>query len=373
MTRWMGTIVINLILVLTLSLAVTGCSKKQDQKDESKAASTADVNETSTREATEPVREKEDNSVTIYVSVDKQVAEPILKAFEESSGIRVLAQYDTELTKTTGLVARLRDEHTRGRPNADVFWSGEPFNTIRLAEEGVFEKSNAELDFTPRWKDQGNLWFGFAARARVLAYASDRVKAEELPHLWMDLANPRFSGRLAMANPAFGTTEGHIAALYDLFGEITTDRFLEKLAAENILIVGGNSLAVQRLVDGEVDFAVTDTDDVWAARGRGEKVEMLLLRHTDLPGGGPMFIPNTLARVAECRHPEAADKLISYLLSKDVERTLAESYSHNFPTHPDLLTDFPDLSIEDPLDLPLSEIAGHLDDAIRASNEILGK
>ncbi|MBN1964808.1 MAG: ABC transporter substrate-binding protein, partial [Anaerolineae bacterium] len=63
------------------------------------------------------------NAVVVYVSVDQPHAEPVLARFEEQTGIDVQAVYDTEATKTTGLVTRLYAE--REQPQADVFWSSE--------------------------------------------------------------------------------------------------------------------------------------------------------------------------------------------------------------------------------------------------------
>jgi hypothetical protein len=74
-------------------------------------------------------------SVVIYTSADQIYSEPILKEFEVQTGIKVLAVYDVEATKTTGLMNRLIAE--KNRPLADVFWNSEFTQTILLKEEGV--------------------------------------------------------------------------------------------------------------------------------------------------------------------------------------------------------------------------------------------
>ena len=53
----------------------------------------------------EPVR-----SVVVYASIDQVQAEPVLRAFEASSGIRVLPVYDVEAAKTTALPTADRGE-----------------------------------------------------------------------------------------------------------------------------------------------------------------------------------------------------------------------------------------------------------------------
>ncbi|MCX7842293.1 MAG: iron ABC transporter substrate-binding protein, partial [Clostridia bacterium] len=78
------------------------------------------------------------NQVVIYTSVDQVFSEPVLKAFESETGIRVLPVYDVEATKTVGLVNRLIAE--KSKPQADVFWNGEFVQTLVLKEKGLLEK-----------------------------------------------------------------------------------------------------------------------------------------------------------------------------------------------------------------------------------------
>jgi iron(III) transport system substrate-binding protein len=362
------------VLAASLLILLPGCGEKETDEpgEEPTAQETPTPAQEPTGQAQQPSeRPAAPTEVVVYVSADQQFAQPILDKFEEQSGLTVNARYDTELTKTTGLVTRLREESATGRPQADVFWSSEIFNTIALAEEGLFQPTNAQLDFQPRWGSAAQGWYGFAPRPRVLAYDPRRVSEDQLPRLWLDLAHPRFSGRLAMADPSAGTTGGHVAAWFVVYGELMTREFLEQMTDQGLLVVGGNSLAVRRLVDGEVDFAMTDADDVWAARRNGATLEMSYPRHTDLPGGGTLVIPNTAARVRGGPNGDAADELIAYLVSAEVERALAESASRNLPTHPSLQQEFAELIVEDPLDVPFEEVADAMPRALEVAAEVL--
>jgi iron(III) transport system substrate-binding protein len=49
----------------------------------------------------------EQQPVVIHASFNKVLSQPILKAFEKETGIKVLDVYDSEATKTPGLVNRL--------------------------------------------------------------------------------------------------------------------------------------------------------------------------------------------------------------------------------------------------------------------------
>ena len=66
--------------------------------------------------------------VVIYTSVDQVFSEPLLEQFEQETAITVLPLYDTEASKTVGLVNRLVAE--KDNPKADVFWNGEFVQTL---------------------------------------------------------------------------------------------------------------------------------------------------------------------------------------------------------------------------------------------------
>ena len=105
--------------------------------------------------------------VIIYVAVDRRDAEPILKKFELSTGIRVRALYDSEAAKTTGLVTRLIAEQEH--PRCDVFWNNEHIQTMLLIKRGlcdVIPKGNS--DISAGYDKQR--WAPVASRSRVIVY-----------------------------------------------------------------------------------------------------------------------------------------------------------------------------------------------------------
>ena len=97
-------------------------------------------------------KEPEREQVVLYCSVDQAVAEPIVAAFEAQTGVKVLARYDTEASKTVGLVQRIRAEAEA--PAADVFWSSEVFHTIRLAQEGLLARLASILFVISTWAEE---------------------------------------------------------------------------------------------------------------------------------------------------------------------------------------------------------------------------
>lgn len=317
-------------------------------------------------------------TVILYVSADDHIARQVKTAFEEETGIRVDMVGDDEAKKTTGLVNRLRDE--QDNPQADVFWSSEIFMTIALAEEGVLapHESAATADWPARWRDEENRWYGFAARARVIAYAPDRVAADDVPRTWTDLTKSFLKGRIVMADPRFGTTGGHLGAMKAFWdrdvmpGYYTA--FLMGLRANEVkMLPSGNAGVVRAIASGEADIGLTDTDDVWAARAQGHNLALVYPPHSheDETGNGTLLIPNTVGRVRGGPNPEAAGRLIDFLLSEGVERMLAESVSHNVPLRPGLAEAYPDCAVEDPLRVDYHRAAAMREEAVAEAVRIL--
>jgi len=74
-------------------------------------------------------------TVVVYVSEDQVFSEPILKDFERETGITVKPVFDTEESKSTGVMNRLIAE--KDNPQADVYWANEPVRADALKQRGV--------------------------------------------------------------------------------------------------------------------------------------------------------------------------------------------------------------------------------------------
>ncbi len=306
--------------------------------------------------------------ITVYCSVDEAFARPILNTYEKNTGRRIDVVFDSEAGKTTGLVQRIMAEAESGRPRGSVFFSSEVFNTILLARRGLLEAYDppTAADIPERFRDARHRWTAFAARARVLAFDPSRTAATSVPHRWEELAAARFASRTAMANPLFGTTRGHAAAMFALWGTVRARAFLTALRDNGALIVDGNSASVRALMNGRVAYAMTDSDDVWSARRTGASLD---LRYLDM-GNGILLIPCSVAIIKGGPNTDRARELVDYLVSADVERLLAKSTSRNVPVRA-VLRD--ELGIHWPTSTPLSfnAIADSMDEAVKATREIL--
>ncbi|MCD6543210.1 MAG: extracellular solute-binding protein [Flavobacteriaceae bacterium] len=269
------------------------------------------------------------NEVVVYTSVDQIFSEPILKNFEKETGIKVKAVYDTEETKSTGVLNRLIAE--KDNSQCDVFWSGDPVRTIVLKNKGITAPYHSTIadDIAPVFKDPAFHWTGFSARARVLIYNKDLLKEGDIPQSIFDLTNEKYKGKVAIANPLFGTTTFHIAALFSAIGDKKAKQFLSDLKKNKIIIATSNGDVKKRVMKGEVACGLTDTDDAFEAIKEGANVGIVFL---DQHGLGSLIMPNTVNLIKNAKHSDKGQKLIDYLLSKETEAKLAISCAQ-MPLH----------------------------------------
>lgn len=312
-----------------------------------------------------------ERTVTIYVSTDRVFSEPVVREYERRSGVRVNVAYDTEETKSTGLANRLLAE--KNRPQADVFWSNEPVRTLVLKSRDVLApyRSPSADGIPPTLIDPDGYWTGFSARIRVIAYNTKLVRAEDAPQSVFDLADARWKGKAAIADPRFGSTSFHVAALYVHMGDARMDGFFRQLRANQVRVVDSNSTVRDLVARGEVHVGLTDTDDVNVAMQNGQPVGMVV---PDRDRAGVPVMPNMVSLIANAPHPEEGRALIDYLLSPDVERMLAESEAVQIPLHTGVPgpKNIPSIDSFRPMTLDYTKAAARVEEVTLRAAMILG-
>jgi iron(III) transport system substrate-binding protein len=269
--------------------------------------------------------------VVVYTSVDQVFSQPIFDEFERSSGIEVRALYDTEETKSTGVLNRLIAESPH--PQADVFWSGDPVRPFLLIRRGLadtYVSPNAR-DIPESFKAKDGSWTGFAARARVLLVNKEKLGSRTSPNSIRDLANTEWSGQAAIASPLYGTTTMHAGALFATWGDERARAFFDSLKANRVVLASSNGEVKRLVVSGQVVFGLTDTDDAHEAVKSGAPVEIV---YPDQDGLGALFMPTSVMVMKGGPNPKPARQLVDYLLSKPVEQRMAASAAH-IPLHGD--------------------------------------
>jgi iron(III) transport system substrate-binding protein len=264
------------------------------------------------------------NEAVAYTSVDQVFSEPVFRGFERG-GTKVRAVFDTEETKSTGVLNRIVAESSH--PQADVFWSGDPMRALVLVRKGLVEPyvSPNAAGIPPAFKAADGSWTGFAARARVLLVNTAKVAPADRPTSIRDLADPKFKGRAAIANPLYGTTTMHVAALFAAWGDDEAKKFLDALRNNDVRVASSNGEVKRLVVSGQVAIGLADTDDAHEALEEKAPIDVVW---PDQTGLGTLVMPTVVVLLKNAPHPEAGKRLIDHLLTADVERAMAESAAH---------------------------------------------
>lgn len=290
--------------------------------------------------------------VVLYCAQDQDYAEVVLKTFEEENGLKVTKKYDTEAAKSVSLYQELVKE--KGHSRCDVFWNNEILSTIRLARLGLLQpyESPAAASFRPlptSAQSRDHSWHPFAARARVLLINRELLKESEWPRSLLDLTQPRYRGQVVMAKPWAGTSATQAVCLFEVLGADQARTYYQHLADNQIHISPGNQQAAEWVGRGQtpsgkrVSIAMTDTDDAMGQIQEGRPVQILFPDRSGITGTrmGTLFIPNTLAILKDCPHPQEARRLVDYLLEERVETRLAEGGGFQIPLNPHVQAKLP--------------------------------
>jgi iron(III) transport system substrate-binding protein len=270
------------------------------------------------------------NEVVVYVALDREFSEPILKDLEQEMNIRILAKYDQESNKTVGLMNDILQN--QNRPRADLFWNNEILHTLRLQRLGLLENySTASSESYPQnFVAPDQSWYGFAARARVLIVNTDLIPdPADYPQSVFELAEPKWKGKCAMAKPLFGTTATHAAIWFDHLGNTAAEKLLRDIAA-NAAIEGGNKTVATRVSNGQYAWGITDTDDAIIELELGKPIA-IVFPDQRADQMGTLLIPNTIAVIKHGPNTQRAKSLLDRILKSDIEERLANGRSAQIP------------------------------------------
>lgn len=131
-----------------------------------------------------PVSYSYSKTLKVYSERQPQLIEPLLKEFEEQTGMKVEWIYSQK-----GLVQKIILE--RNNPVADIFLSSDISHLIDIADAG------AAIKLTPKSNIpdylQTDMWVGLTQRARIF-YVSKDLEIKNLDY--EDLVRPEFKGRI---------------------------------------------------------------------------------------------------------------------------------------------------------------------------------
>ncbi|MCS7305122.1 MAG: extracellular solute-binding protein [Thermoguttaceae bacterium] len=265
------------------------------------------------------------NEVVVYTTLAKELVEPIFQKFTAKTGIQVKRLGPEDVGCPPELLHPVQKE--QGRPSWDLVWHVEPVQMALLREKNLLAAYNwPQTERFSQWaKSPDGRWHGLAARARVLLLYSPAFKdqrPDQMPSSILDLANPKYRGKVAMADPNSPTSAAHVACLFALWGLERTKQFLSQLRENQVQFFHSEADTAQQVAEGRCLLALTDSDQ---AIRQIEKGSPVLLVYPDQREDqmGCLFLPSTIAIIRGARNSQAARQLANYLLAPEVETQLA--------------------------------------------------
>ena len=266
--------------------------------------------------------QNEDSSLTIYSGRSQEFIEPFFTAFTEATGIELDVRYGD----SAALAAQILEEGNNSP--ADLFLSQDAGALGAVAGAKLLASLDQSLleRVASNYRAPSKDWVAITGRARVLAYAPDRVAS--LPSSIDELISENWKGRLAIA-PTNSSFQAFITAMIQTRGEAATESWLRALQNNSPKLYEKNSLIVQAIDAGDVDAGLVNHYYTWEVAeelGREINVQNSFFGPGDL---GNLINVSGAGILRTSKKQSFASELIAFLLS-DEEQASFVSDTHEF-------------------------------------------
>lgn len=278
-----------------------------------------------------------ERSLVVYCSQDARHARAVMDAFTEATGIEVVPRFDTEATKSLGLVEQIRMEGMDSR--ADVFWNNQLLSTLDVEHLMTPHGLGPGTAAPQLAQDPDRRWIAFGGRVR--GWIRHQPTFDQLGGDAHSIASQHPS-RIASARPQFGSTRTHLAA------ELESDADAGWLSGSRALgrtVVAGNAQVADVVASGACAVGLTDSDDYFAVRDRDTSAagdvtfEPFRLSSGKSSTSGVLVIPNSVGILVGTKRRKDAEAFVRFLTGPQGQRILAEGSGRQLPSHPELWRD----------------------------------
>ncbi|HEX7297610.1 MAG TPA: iron ABC transporter substrate-binding protein [Solirubrobacteraceae bacterium] len=258
--------------------------------------------------------------LTLYNAQHEDLVTQMVSAFTKQSGIEVNLRNGSDLEMANQIVQE------GDRSPADVFLTeNSPAMALVDSRNGFAPIDESTLSQVPsRYAPASKRWVGFAARATVLAYNKDDVRASELPRSIMDLAQPRWKGKVGYS-PTGADFQAIVSAVLALEGESATKAWLDGLA-KNGVAFQGNTRVMKAVDDGRVPVGIIYHYYWYQDQAEsGENSSHTALHFFGNQDPGAFTSVSGAGVLASSKHQPEAQELVRFLTGKAGQEVLANS------------------------------------------------
>ena len=257
------------------------------------------------------------DSITVYSGRSEDLIQPLLDAFTAETGVEVEARYGDSAE-----LALLIQTEGDSSP-ADVFISQSPGALGLLAGEGRLATLGDDVTAMvgDGFSASDDTWVGITGRIRVVVYNTDLVDAADLPDSVLDLTDPAYAGRVAVA-PGNGSFQDFVTAMRNELGDDDTLAWLEGKAANGAPNYPKNSAIVEAVGRGEVEMGLVN--HYYNLRALEADPSVASVNHF-LPADdlGALVIVTGGAVLSSSDAPATGQQLLEWMLSESTQATFA--------------------------------------------------
>ncbi len=273
--------------------------------------------------------------VHVYSGRGEAFLKPLFQAFTEETGIEVRLVSG----KDDALIERLKAEGAQSP--ADVLMTADAGRLHRAKAAGLLQAIDSptlRAAIPAPYRDEEGQWFGLTMRARVIVYAPERVRPQELS-TYEQLADAHWKGRLCMRSSDSIYNQSLTASLIAHNGEEATLAWAQGVV-DNMARSpkGGDRDQIKAIAAGECDVSLVNTYYLAGMLTSKEEAERAAASRVAL------FWPNQAGRgahvnisggavTASAKHVEEARRLLEFLVSDEAQRWYAE-INQEYPIKP---------------------------------------
>lgn len=256
----------------------------------------------------------EDKRLVVYTSHKEEVYGPIIREFEERTGIWV----DVRAGGTTELLNAIREG---GEGVCDVMFGGgvESLEAYRECFEPYRcrQKELMDQEFVSPEDD----WTAFSELPIVFIYNHKLVLPENAPESWAELITDKWKGQIAFADTRkSGTSYTILATMIQALGA-DEEQVLEAFAAAlDGNISAGSGEVVSEVSSGKRLVGITLEETARKKIRQGADISMAY------PKEGTSAVPDGTALVKGAPHPDNARLFIDFTVSEDVQQLLVDQF-----------------------------------------------
>jgi iron(III) transport system substrate-binding protein len=267
-----------------------------------------------------------DTTITLYNGQHEQLTDAIVSAFEKQTGIHVKVRTDD------GIVLADQILQEGSHSPADVYLTENSPELMLLTERNLLAKLPASItsQVPAQYNSPTGNWVGISVRVSALAYNPSMIKPAQLPTSILDLAQPQWKGKVAIAptDSDFVPLVGGVIASY---GKQAALNWLRGLKA-NSATVADDETVVASVNKGQDAVGIINQYYWYRLRlelGAGNTHSQLYYFPNKNIGGLENI--SGAAVLASSSHKAAAEKFLSFLVSAQAEKILAAGDTYEYP------------------------------------------